>query len=175
LDAKARWKNKITDPSLGLSPFTHDRLREEKKNGRITLIGNSKIKEVKKNNDGSYEIILTKKGKSFTSQTQPILGTGFSSSLSLVEDLFDWHEQDSYALINEQDESTKTPGLFLAGPQVRHENLIFCFIYKYRLRFGVVANAIGKALGLDTSVLDDYREKGLYLDDLSCCGDECSC
>ena len=55
------------------------------------------------------------------------------------------------------------------------ENLIFCFIYKYRLRFGVVANAIGKRLGLDTSELEKYREEGLYLDDLSCCGDECTC
>ena len=73
------------------------------------------------------------------------------------------------------DESTKTPGLFLVGPQVRHENLIFCFIYKYRQRFGVVANTIGKALGLDTSMLEQLRHEGLYLDDLSCCSGECEC
>ena len=64
----------------------------------------------------------------------------------MIEDLFDWHETDSYALLNEHDESRKTPGLFLVGPQVRHEDLILCFIYKYRQRFGVVANAIGERL-----------------------------
>jgi hypothetical protein len=78
-------------------------------------------------------------------------------------------------LLTEQDESTKTPGLFLVGPQVRHDDLIFCFIYKYRQRFGVVANAIGKRLEIDTTPLERYRGEGLYLDDLSCCGEECVC
>jgi len=93
----------------------------------------------------------------------------------MIEDLFDWHETDSYALLNEHDESRKTPGLFLVGPQVRHEDLILCFIYKYRQRFGVVANAIGDRLGMDTSFLDQFRDEGLYKDDLGACGEECPC
>ena len=67
------------------------------------------------------------------------------------------------------------PDCFLVGPQVRHDDLIFCFIYKYRQRFGVVANAIGERLGMDTTPLETYRNEGLYLDDLSCCGEECVC
>ncbi|GIS06643.1 MAG: hypothetical protein CM15mP109_13990 [Candidatus Dadabacteria bacterium] len=43
----------------------------------------------------------------------------------MVNHLFDFEKEKSYALLNENDESTKTPGLFLVGPQVRHENLIF--------------------------------------------------
>jgi hypothetical protein len=93
----------------------------------------------------------------------------------LISDLFDWADQKAYALLTDDDESTKTPGLFLVGPQVRHGDLIFCFIYKFRQRFGVVANAIGRRLGLDTARLEQYRDEGLYLDDLSCCGDECVC
>ena len=107
--------------------------------------------------------------------TPPILATGFTSSLSMVKDLFDWHESKSHVLLNENDESRKTPGLFLVGPQVRHEDLILCFIYKYRQRFGVVANAIGTRLEMDTSFLEQYREDGLYKDDLGACGDECPC
>ena len=78
-------------------------------------------------------------------------------------------------MVSEEDESIKTPGLYLVGPQVRHENIIFCFIYKYRQRFGVVANSIGKRLGVDTDLLQQYKNEGLYLDDLSCCPDECDC
>ena len=173
MDSKAPWKLAMTDPSLKLSPYTLERLREEKKNGRIKLLANTSVTEVCK--EGDIYKIFSNKPKAIFSKTQPILATGFKSSLSMIEDLFDWHEEEAYALINEHDESTKTPGLFLVGPQVRHENLIFCFIYKYRQRFGVVANAIGQKLGLETSVLENHRNEGLYLDDLSCCGQECSC
>ena len=93
----------------------------------------------------------------------------------MVKDLFDWDKSNSYVLLNEHDESRKTPGLFLVGPQVRHEDLILCFIYKYRQRFGVVANAIGNKLGMDTLFLEQYRNEGLYLDDLGACGEECPC
>jgi len=174
LDPNAPWEDKTTDPSLSLSPFTMERLERESNDGRINLIGGSKIKEVTKKDD-EYFIQLQGKSKAYTSKTKPILATGFKSSLMLIDDLFNWEKEESYALLNEQDESTKTPGLFLVGPQVRHDNLIFCFIYKYRQRFGVVANAIGERLGLDTSILENYRQEGFYLDDLSCCGEECDC
>merc|ERR1719258_680445 len=54
-------------------------------------------------------------------------------------------------LLTLQDESTKTPGLFLVGPAVRHGELSFCFVYKFRQRFGVVADAIARGLGRDTT------------------------
>ena len=52
---------------------------------------------------------------------------------------------------------------------------MFCFIYKFRQRFGVIANAIANRMGFDTAPLDKYRFWGLYLDDLACCGDDCVC
>ena len=92
----------------------------------------------------------------------------------MVRDLFDWRD-DGFPLLNSVDESTRAPGLFLVGSLVRHERLVFCFIYKFRQRFGVVANAIGQRLGQDTAPLQKYRFWGMYLDDLTCCGSECVC
>jgi hypothetical protein len=113
-------------------------------------------------------------GESWTSPTPPVLATGFAGSLGLIHELFDWHEERFYALLNEHDESTKTPGLFVVGPSVRHGNIILCFIYKFRQRFAVVAGAIGERLGLDTAVLERYRPQ-MFLDDLSCCDEPCAC
>ncbi len=174
LDRAAPWEEHTTDPSISLSPYTVERLREQINHGRIRLIDNADIQRITKK-ENQYSIKIKGKSKPYVSETQPILATGFKSSLTIVDKFFDWEPEKSYALINDEDESTKTPGLFLVGPQVRHENLIFCFIYKYRQRFGVVANSIGNRLGLDTAVLEQYRHEGLYLDDLSCCGDECEC
>tara|TARA_B100000029_G_scaffold138122_3_gene133085 strand:- start:1503 stop:2693 length:1191 start_codon:yes stop_codon:yes gene_type:complete len=175
LAENADWDARTTDPSENLSPYTVDRLREEMLGESISLVGKSKVKDVKLEDDQYFIYVKGKKSSPYQTQTPPILATGFDSSLIMVKDLFDWDESDSYVLLNEDDESRKTPGLFLVGPQVRHEDLIFCFIYKYRQRFGVVANAIGDKLGMDTSFLEQYRDQGLYLDDLGACGEECPC
>jgi hypothetical protein len=91
-----------------------------------------------------------------------------------VAELFSRRE-DGYPLLSELDESTITPGLFLCGPMVRHENHVFCFIYKFRQRFAVVAKTVADRLGLPAEQLEVYRQWGMYLDDLSCCGEECAC
>ena len=175
LEGSRDWSEKVTDPSANLSPYTLDRLSEEMTNERISLLGKTKVKDVKLENDNYLINVEDEKSSTYQTQVPPILATGFESSLVMVKDLFDWDESKSYVLLNEHDESRKTPGLFLVGPQVRHENLILCFIYKYRQRFGVVANAIGGQLGLDTEFLEQYRNQGLYLDDLGACGEECPC
>ena len=174
LGDKSDPDTKITDPSQTLTPYTIDRLEGEITNERITLIPNSRVTDVKINEDKYY--IQTKDKKTpHQCKTKPILATGFISSLSMVKELFEWEKSKSYALLNEHDESRKTSGLFLVGPQVRHEDLVLCFIYKFRQRFGVVTKAIGDSLGMDTSLLEPFREEGLYKDDLGACGEECPC
>ena len=176
LEGNTDWNPKrTTDPSENLSPYTVDRLREEILNERISFFGKSKVKDIKLEDDKYFIYVKGQKAYKYQSDTPPILATGFESSLMMVKDLFDWDKSNSYVLLNEHDESRKTPGLFLVGPQVRHEDLILCFIYKYRQRFGVVANAIGNKLGMDTLFLEQYRNEGLYLDDLGACGEECPC
>ena len=123
--------------------------------------------------DTAYEVIA-QDGQRFKTSTQPILASGFAGSHKLVEHLFEQRE-DGFPLLNEHDESTIAPGLFLCGPAVRHGGQVFCFIYKYRQRFAVVAKAIATSLGLPAEELETYRSWGMYLDDLSCCGEECVC
>jgi hypothetical protein len=67
-------------------------------------------------------------------------------------------------------------GLFLSSPQVAHNGQKFCFIYKFRQRFAVVADEIADRLGVDSSPLEAYREKNMFLEDLDCCEPEmCDC
>ena len=77
-------------------------------------------------------------------------------------------------LLTLEDESTKTPGLFLAGPSVMHGKLSFCFIYKYRQRFGIVADAIARGLGYDTEdAVEKSRKMDMFMDDFPCCQAAC--
>lgn len=69
---------------------------------------------------------------------------------------------------------TQVPGTFLVGPTVSHGKLSFCFIYKFRQRFGIVANAICTGLGRDTTqAVEACRKMNMYLDDFSCCESAC--
>jgi len=113
-------------------------------------------------------------GRRFRSSTSPLLAGGFEGSLKLIPDLFE-RRDDGFPLLSERDESTVTPGLFLCGPSVRHDNHVFCFIYKYRLSFAVNTKIITTSLNLPTAELEIYRKLSMYLDDLSCCSWERVC
>ena len=77
-------------------------------------------------------------------------------------------------LLTENDESTIVPGVFLVGPTVSHGSHSFCFVYKFRQRFAIVANAICEGLGMDTKMaVAECRKANMFLDDLSCCEDTC--
>lgn len=172
LDAGNEIANQESDSSYSLSPFTRDRFLEHKSN--IRVITNARVSSVKKVDSG-YSIYL-ENGQNITSDTQPILATGFISSLCLVDSLFT--KEGGYVQLTDNDESTKTAGLFLVGPQVRHGGAIFCFIYKYRQRFAIVAETIARELNKESKVkevIDEYKNMNFYLKDLSCCGDECPC
>ncbi|CAJ0571293.1 unnamed protein product, partial [Mesorhabditis spiculigera] len=91
----------------------------------------------------------------------PILATGFRGSLSLINHLV-LHDDQGQLQLGSADESTIAPGLFITGPQ-------------FRQRFAVVASAIGQRLKMDLTPLDAYRDEGMFLDDLSCCGEDCTC
>lgn len=169
----APWKRDESDPSTTLSTYTAQRLRRKEVSDQVSLFSELDVFEVQKDAD-DYRVLCTN-GETFTSQAPPILATGFRGSVGLIADLFESREEDGFPLLSEDDESTITAGLFLAGPMVRHDQHVFCFIYKYRQRFAVVAKAIADRLGLPAEQLEMYRQWGMYLDDLSCCGEECVC
>ncbi len=170
LDRSGAWANPDTDPSISLSPYSLQRLEFVHRSGRLDLVGNAPIEEVKPIS-GGYAVYS--EYQKWITAHPPILCTGFDTSLKQISPLFDWSK--GYAALTENDESTLTPGLFVSGPSVRHDNLIYCFIYKFRQRFAVIANEIAQRLDLDPTPLDAYRQAGLFLDDLSCCDNDCIC
>ena len=173
LGREATWNSEDSDPSRALSPFTLQRLKSIENGGFVEVIGDVTVDRIVKSKNGF--VIYATDGRSWTTTLQPILATGFRGGFRQIPTLFGYRE-DGYPLLNESDESTITPNLFLVGPSVRHDNLIFCFIYKYRQRFGIVARAIGQRQGRDTTELETtYRRWGMFLDDLSCCGEQCVC
>ena len=71
---------------------------------------------------------------------------------------------------------TQVPGAFLVGPTVSHGKLSFCFIYKFRARFGVIALEIATRLGkseVDEKLMP-YLKAGFMNTDLDCCTN-CEC
>ena len=171
-DREEPWSQTGSDPSQLLSPFTAARLHSAVDSGRVTLRGGCTVIGVRRNGNG-YQLAL-ENGDVVDCAEKPILASGFVGSASLVRPLFDWRDE-AFPLLTENDESTLTKGLFLIGPQVRQDKIIFCFIYKFRQRFAVVANQIARRLRVSTEPLEWYRRYGMYLDDLSCCGDACAC
>jgi cation diffusion facilitator CzcD-associated flavoprotein CzcO len=167
------WRDPGHDPSVALSPFTQDRLRAALQDKRITLTSGVEVRAIEKNGRG-FVVRGAKPRQQWQTDAPPVLATGFIGSTRLIHKLFAWRE-GSLPELTEQDESTIAPGLFLAGPAVRQRNVIFCFIYKFRQRFAIIAQQIGQRLGLDTTPLELYRQHEMFLDDLACCEDECRC
>ena len=166
------WSTTTSDPSTALSTYSQERMSEPFFKNHVTLYPDTAIGSVIKTSN-AYEI-TTEDDSRFTTSQPPILASGFVGSHRLILDMFE-ERPDGYPLLNENDESTLVPGLFMCGPAVRHDDHVFCFIFKFRMRFAVVAKAIATSLGVPAAGLEEYRDWGMYLDDLSCCGEECIC
>ncbi|MEM9348814.1 MAG: NAD(P)/FAD-dependent oxidoreductase [Pseudomonadota bacterium] len=173
LDRGAPWLDSEKDPSRSLSPYTQQRLDTFRKCLSITLIPDADIVALEREGDGIH--ILSGDGRSWVSDGPPVLATGFGSGTARVADLFEY-DNAGIPMLTGEDESTAQSGLFLVGPEVCHNGHLFCFIYKFRQRFAVVARAIGERMGADITPLEAYYENGMFLDDVSCCDDDkCLC
>lgn len=163
------------DPSRSLSPFTRERLENVLANREnLKIHYQSRVEEVLRA-EKTFQV-RTRRDEVFSYPTAPILATGFCGGTGPVEHLFDYRE-DGQILLTEDDESTYAKGLFLAGPLVRHDHHIFCYIYKFRQRFAVIAETIAERLGvpIPEELLETYERNQMRLIDLSCCGQECAC
>ena len=119
----------------------------------------------------------------FRTNQAPILCTGFEGSVAAqASHLFAFPDPKAEKkacigdgpLLTREDESTTVKGVFLVGPSVTHGDLSFCFVYKFRQRFAVVANAICQGLGMDTdAALAECRRTDMYLDNFATCEDTC--
>lgn len=161
------------DPSRVLCPYTAERLSSMASMDLVELVQNFKVREVR-HKEEHYEIISTA-GDILTSLGQPINCTGFNTHLGPVTELFD-KGADGYPIVNKFDESTLYRNLFLSGPRLLHNNILLCFIYKFRGRFATPCSIIGTELELDTSILKHYQQAGMLLSDLACCEtQQCYC
>ena len=168
------WHQDSPDPSRALSPFTLDRLKDVLQNapGNIRFYKNADIVEVARSGDNYF--IMDEQGEPFEISTPPILCTGFHGGLGPVASLFK-DETGHVAFTEEADESLTLPNLYYSGPLLQHRQAIFCFIYKFRARFGIIARTIAERLGHEwEEPLQQWRERGFMIDDLSCCED-CTC
>ena len=166
------WKVDDADPSEILSPYTRERLLQavRKHSGRLVLRGNLEVVSVNRLSD--RYIVETAEGEFFDSQRRPIAATGFESALTPIKELFEW--EDSIPHFTEEDESTLHAGLYYAGPSLVQRKSKFCFIYKFRARFGVLARSIARQLGYPDPDMEDDRRRGFFVDDLECCTN-CEC
>jgi putative flavoprotein involved in K+ transport len=163
------------DPSVILTPHTRGRVESALATGRLELIDGARVASVTRTVTGFQ--VTAEDGRTWSTAHPPINATGFrkGGGARQIEPLFAWHEDNGFPLLTADDESTITPGLFLVGPHVRHEKIVFCFIYKFRQRFAVVARTLATRLDIDPAPLEELRPKGFFLDDLSCCLATCDC
>lgn len=171
------WSADSPDPSRSLSPRTLDRLREllarGSGKGRLELVKDRDIRRVELGD--SWWVLYDQDDVPWVSRSRPILANGYQGSLALLADCFEW--KDGRPVFSEDcDESTLAPGLFYSGPELVHRGSLFCFIYKFRSRFGLVAREIAARLGIDGAddALEDYLEHGFMIEDLECCT-SCEC
>jgi putative flavoprotein involved in K+ transport len=171
------WQNDSPDPSRSLSPRTLDRIRElltnKETRGKLELVRNTDIRRVEKGDH--WWVLYDQDDVPTVSRTRPILANGYEGSLTIVGDLF--ASEDGHPVFSEAcDESTITPGLFYSGPELVHRNSMFCFIYKFRSRFGLIAREIATRLGIADAdeLLESYAVAGFMNEDLECCT-SCEC
>jgi len=160
---KTSWDPKgVYDPSLALSPYTRGRLYDAVDTGRLEIVFGVDVMAVTKNpnppNAKKRWRIHAADGRFWDDVHPPILGTGFvkGGGARQIASLWDW-DDDGRLLLSDLDESTRAPGLFLVGPQVRQGTpdapRIYCFIYKFRQRFAFIAERIAERLELDARAL----------------------
>lgn len=163
------------DPSVRLSPYTHQRLKEAVAAGHeIEMHVGHEVIDTREDEDG-YHILLAN-GETVVTPNIPIVATGFDVNQNpLVQQLFAL--QDGEVKLTAQDESTRYPNIFLIGATVRHESAILCYIYKFRARFAVLAEMVMKCEGLsvDEAIIQSFKANNMYLEDYSCCEVDCSC
>ena len=165
-----------SDPSRALSPYTYKKYYEIESSELYTEILGEVVRVTKQ--EERYQLHL-KEETIIETENIPICATGFSLVTKPVQDFVTYRDDGNPLLDEATDEFWGYENIYLAGPSVRHDNHIFCFIYKFRQRFGIIVENILSKEGCDeedlAALVSRWKRSGLYLSDLSCCGDECVC
>ena len=173
---KSNWNPaNVFDPSQTLSPYTQERLHEIERCDQLEIIFDANVIKITEQTGDGFQVHAAD-GRCWDTKQAPILGTGFlkGGGARQIKDLWMWDHND-HIVLNDFDESLYTPGLFLVGPQVRHDQRIYCFIYKFRQRFARVAHQIAHRLELDIEWLEGSKDGiwGPFGNNECCEGCEC--
>ncbi|WP_179286634.1 NAD(P)/FAD-dependent oxidoreductase [Lentilactobacillus parakefiri] len=160
------------DPSKRLSTYTMNRFLAHGE--MIHVISNKQVVAVKRTLS-DYQLRFSDETTA-TSFTRPIFATGFAVTKSpLINRLF--KVAHNRPVLNNMDESTISPNVFLIGPQVTHDQVVLCYIYKYRQRFAPLAEEMIRRKGLqpnpETRIV--YQNANMYLDEFDDCDVNCEC
>ncbi len=165
-----------SDPSKSLSPYTctkYDKIQNSPLYSEVV----GEVSTVSKK-DGVYQLELDDESV-ITTERIPICATGFSLVDDPIKGLISYRKNGTPILIEETDEFFGQENLYLSGPSVRHDDHIFCFIYKFRQRFGVIVEDIMRKEDYKeediAKLVERWKVNGMYLSDLSCCDTECVC
>lgn len=168
------WLSDSPDPSRSLSPFTLDRLRNLDRSAMERLFFHPDFSVCRVSQSEGAWALSGADGRRAILSDPPILCTGYRDGLGPVAEHFS-DGKGGFRFSEEADEAPHTPGLYYSGPQLRHREALFCFIYKFRARFGIVARDIAGKLGLSwQEPLEPWYRAGFMVEDLSCCTD-CQC
>ena len=141
----ATWNREDPDPSISLSPFSRERLEWADSTGSVSLVDSVDITSVRV--DGDAWVVQASDGREWASETRPILATGFKGSLSHLDGMIEYNEDGAPS----SRKRPTNPRLCLAcsspAPLLEHRGVNFCFIYKFRQRFAIVADSIAQRLG----------------------------
>lgn len=165
--------NNSDDPSKKLSPVTVTKYDLIKNNKNFILI-NGSVKKIEHNK--YYEIIL-ENNKKVVTQNRPYEATGFERVPKIIQEFISVTGNDLE--INNFDESKKTQNLFFVGPNIHRQNVILCFIYKFRMRLAVVGCEVAKRLKIEKNKIEKvkkfYKKHNMYLEDIHSCDINCEC
>ena len=156
-DKGCPWKDESSDPSVALSTYSLERMREDWFEEHVELFPQTP------STPSPAWTTCMKSRRRTDAAFNPTCRHCWQADLREVTSWSRICSSDATMVIrclSEHDESTIVPGVFLCGPAVRHENHVFCFIYKYRQRFAVVAKAIATSLGLPAEGVGDVSPNG---------------
>lgn len=144
LDDAAAWSG-TSDPSVSLSPYTRERLELARDTERLELIGGGWVESVER---VAEYVVQAGRGGVVARPAPPIMATGFTGSLQLLREHFIWDETGRPVLASDDENGPRRRASSSSGRACANEGMVFCYIYKFRQRFAVVAAALGEHLRL---------------------------
>ncbi|MDY4646532.1 MAG: NAD(P)/FAD-dependent oxidoreductase [Aerococcus suis] len=166
----------VPDPSINLAPITKEHWqRANRYRQNIPVYTNHQLKFIDKTQE-TYRLTFTN-GEQITSATPPLLATGFEPIIKRqFYHLFDFMPNGK-PLLTAQDESTCAKNIFVIGPSVQHNQVIFCYIYKFRQRFLPIIETIAQRekYPLNPKIISWYQQNAMAMNELDPCCVNCHC